>query len=76
MNRDVCQHFNPVDQECRECAAEPQTTHWEGCEEVHPECKMVKQAVQAEREACARMCEAYMAEGIGREMAAAIRSRT
>ena len=29
----------------------------------------------AEREACAQMCEAYMAEGIGREMAAAIRAR-
>jgi hypothetical protein len=29
----------------------------------------------AEREACARMCEAYMAEGIGREMARAIRAR-
>lgn len=29
----------------------------------------------AEREACARMCEAYMAEGIGREMAQTIRAR-
>ena len=29
----------------------------------------------AEREACARMCEAYMAEGIGREMARTIRAR-
>ena len=32
-------------------------------------------AVAAEREACARVCEAYMAEGIGREMARAIRAR-
>ena len=23
----------------REALAEPQTTHWEGCEAVHPECK-------------------------------------
>jgi hypothetical protein len=29
----------------------------------------------AEREACAKMCEAYIAEMIGREMAAAIRAR-
>lgn len=29
----------------------------------------------AEREACARLCEAYMAEGIGREMAQTIRAR-
>ena len=29
----------------------------------------------AEREACAQMCEAYMAEGIGREMAQTIRAR-
>ena len=29
----------------------------------------------AEREACAQMCEVYMAEGIGREMARAIRAR-
>ena len=39
MNRDVCEHFNPVDQPCRKCAAKPQTTHWQGCEEVHPECR-------------------------------------
>ena len=32
-------------------------------------------AVAAEREACAQMCEAYMAEGIGREMARALRAR-
>jgi hypothetical protein len=29
----------------------------------------------AEREACAKMCEAYIAEMIGKEMAAAIRAR-
>jgi hypothetical protein len=29
----------------------------------------------AEREACAKMCEAYIAEMIGREMATAIRAR-
>jgi len=29
----------------------------------------------AEREACAKLCEAYIAEMIGREMAAAIRAR-
>ena len=28
-----------------------------------------------EREQCAKVCEAYVAEGIGREMAAAIRAR-
>jgi hypothetical protein len=30
---------------------------------------------EAEREACAKMCEAYIAEMIGREMATAIRAR-
>jgi hypothetical protein len=30
---------------------------------------------KAERKACAKMCEAYIAGGIGREMAAAIRAR-
>ena len=29
----------------------------------------------AEREVCAKMCESYVAEGIGREMAEAIRAR-
>ena len=29
----------------------------------------------AERKACAKVCEAYIAEGIGKEMAAAIRAR-
>jgi len=29
----------------------------------------------AEREVCAKVCEAYIAEGIGREMASAIRAR-
>ena len=28
-----------------------------------------------EREACAKVCESYIAEGIGREMAEAIRAR-
>lgn len=28
----------------RAALAEPQTTHWEGCEEVHPECKKPEQA--------------------------------
>jgi len=36
---------------------------------------MVNDLVRAEREACAKVCEAYIAEGIGREMAAAIRAR-
>ena len=33
-------------------------------------------AVLEEREACAKVCEAYIAEGIGREMAEAIRARS
>lgn len=27
----------------RERLAQPQRTHWEGCEEVHPECKRAEQ---------------------------------
>ncbi len=26
----------------RERLAQPQRTHWEGCEEVHPECKAME----------------------------------
>lgn len=33
-------------------------------------------AVLEEREACAKVCESYIAEGIGREMAEAIRARS
>lgn len=29
----------PVINALRAALAEPQTTHWEGCEEVHPECR-------------------------------------
>jgi hypothetical protein len=36
---------------------------------------VVRKAEEAEREACAKLCEAYIAEMIGREMAAAIRAR-
>lgn len=35
----------------------------------------VQEAILAEREACAKVCESYIVEGIGREMAAAIRAR-
>ena len=31
--------------------------------------------VLAEREACAKICESYIAQGIGKEMATAIRAR-
>ena len=37
---------------------------------------LIETLVKAEREACALVCEAYIAEGIGREMAAAIRARS
>ena len=37
--------------------------------------ELVQKAVEAEREVCAQLCESYLAEGIGREMAAAIRER-
>ena len=40
-----------------------------------PAKEVIAKAVAEEREACAQMCEAYMAEGIGREMARAIRAR-
>ena len=36
---------------------------------------LVNAAIEAEREACAKVCESYIAEGIGREMAEAIRAR-
>lgn len=35
----------------------------------------IGQAVVAERHACAKVCESYIAPGIGQEMAAAIRAR-
>jgi len=37
--------------------------------------ELLQKAIEAEREACARVCEAYIAAGIGKEMAAAIRAR-
>lgn len=36
---------------------------------------IVDAAVKQEREECARFCEAYVVEGLGREMAEAIRAR-
>ncbi len=40
-----------------------------------PFCVALREAVAAEREACAEVCEAYIAPSIGLEMAAAIRAR-
>lgn len=53
---------------------------WDGIHTCHdqcqrPACVAVREAVRAEREACAQLCESYVAAGIGREMAAAIRAR-
>ena len=31
--------FKPYMEALRAALAEPQTTHWEGCAAVHPECK-------------------------------------
>ena len=35
--------FRPYMEALRAALAEPQTTHWEGCEAVHPECRKPEQ---------------------------------
>lgn len=50
---------------------EVQRTHWNGCEEVHPECR------KPEREACARVCEDLIGtRAMARHCADAIRARS
>ena len=40
--------FRPYMEALRAALAEPQTTHWEGCEAVHPECRKPEPVVQLE----------------------------
>ena len=81
LNRSVEQQRTQAIAALRERLAQPQRTHWEGCEAVHPECKQPEQdAVLAEREACARVCETLLGGGTatdfyGRQYAVAIRAR-
>jgi hypothetical protein len=41
----------------RELMQQPQRTHWEGCDEVHPECKQPEQELVAWRNAAMRVGE-------------------
>ena len=39
--------FKPYMEALRAALAEPQTTHWQGCEAVHPECRKPEQKLVA-----------------------------
>ena len=65
MDADVQQIANAITA-LRAALAEPQTTHWEGCEAVHPECKTTprKPLRDEEMRECAQAMNAEpLAEG-------------
>lgn len=46
MYRADTHEFYEAKEALRAALAEPQTTHWEGCEAVHPECKALSEPEQ------------------------------
>jgi hypothetical protein len=84
MNRDVCEHFTPVDLECDRCFIQELDRLWNvamrvsmAAGEQYTRYRFAELVAAAEREACAKVCdEMERANLYGvKECAAAIRAR-
>ena len=64
MNRDVCEHFTPVDLECDRCFIQELDRLWNvamrvsmAADEQYTRYRFAELVAAAEREACAKVCD-------------------